>query len=329
MTAAVLLLSAVERLKYLLGGETAPDGVEQLYSDLGRIADTLSDADGELNRQVRELAYDIEDSVECFARRSDVSVKWRHSRCFFSSYYKSFAEDVQVFIRGARVMVDLMGAVNHNSPAAEPQLINPRRIRGSNSETLLPVGLDDCKENLRELLLGGGSGLSVIGIQGMPGIGKTTLAYWAYKEHFNCCAWVYVSQDYEASHILGTILSCFKEINPSKVASMETMELTQMLYNYLKGRRYLLFLDDVWSTEAWGSLLFVFPDDKNESRIVITTRSMEVAQQASMRVPPIKMRPLSDEESWQLFLIQSGMLDNPGGLPLFFFSHFITYVTAL
>lgn len=44
------------------------------------------------------------------------------------------------------------------------------------------------------------------------------------------------------------------------------------LYNSLRGKIYLIVLDDVWSTDLWAQLQVALPEAKNGSRVLITTR---------------------------------------------------------
>uniref|UniRef100_M1C8U1 SNKR2GH5 protein n=1 Tax=Solanum tuberosum TaxID=4113 RepID=M1C8U1_SOLTU len=69
----------------------------------------------------------------------------------------------------------------------------------------------------------------------------------------------------------------------------------------LKERKYLVVVDDVWQKEAWESLKRAFPDSKNGSRVIITTRKEDVAERADDRGFAHKLRFLSQEESWDLF----------------------------
>ncbi|CAO1940490.1 unnamed protein product [Urochloa humidicola] len=76
------------------------------------------------------------------------------------------------------------------------------------------------------------------------------------------------------------------------------------LEKYLKPNRYLLLIDDVWSSSTWQIIRRYFPDDQNGSRIIVTTRFPAVATTCSANedidsVHPVKV--LSDDEPKTLF----------------------------
>ncbi|XP_015159237.1 putative disease resistance RPP13-like protein 3 [Solanum tuberosum] len=56
----------------------------------------------------------------------------------------------------------------------------------------------------------------------------------------------------------------------------------------------------MWSIDAWQHVRRSFPDDHNGSRIVLTTRLVDVASCASSGNSLHQMRFLSMEESWTL-----------------------------
>ncbi|KAG6438125.1 hypothetical protein SASPL_103061 [Salvia splendens] len=80
-----------------------------------------------------------------------------------------------------------------------------------------------------------------------------------------------------------------------KVAEAEKLEI----YKILSGRRYLIVMDDIWSVEAWECVRWLFPNNHNSSRIILTTRLMDVATYVSWNIH--MMRFLDDEQSWRLF----------------------------
>uniref|UniRef100_M1BZ79 Disease resistance protein n=1 Tax=Solanum tuberosum TaxID=4113 RepID=M1BZ79_SOLTU len=60
-------------------------------------------------------------------------------------------------------------------------------------------------------------------------------------------------------------------------------------------------MDDVWDNNAWDDMKRSFPDDKNGSRVILTTRLANVGIYASSGSLPYYMRCLSVEQSLELF----------------------------
>ncbi|WMV35044.1 hypothetical protein MTR67_028429 [Solanum verrucosum] len=76
--------------------------------------------------------------------------------------------------------------------------------------------------------------------------------------------------------------------------------LMDSIYKKLKGRRYLVVMDDIWSSEVWDLLTRIFPDDNNGSRIILTSRQEEVANHADPDSNPHEMNLLNSDNSWKL-----------------------------
>lgn len=104
----------------------------------------------------------------------------------------------------------------------------------------------------------------------------------------------------------------------------------EILYRTLCGRRYLIVMDDMWSMTVWHKVKTFFPDYRNGSRILVTTRELNVAVQIGSKSPS-KMNFLDLNPSWKLLckrvfvdevcsleLEKIGMeiARNCGGLPL-------------
>ncbi|KAK4380859.1 putative disease resistance RPP13-like protein 3 [Sesamum angolense] len=91
-------------------------------------------------------------------------------------------------------------------------------------------------------------------------------------------------------------------IAEGKLVGLEK-ELVTMLDN-LTGHPLQLkvfsIIDDMWDTEAWEDLKRTFPDDKNGSRVTLTSRLRDVAVHACQDTSPHSMRCLSIHESWEL-----------------------------
>ncbi|KAL2230125.1 UNVERIFIED_CONTAM: Disease resistance RPP8-like protein 3 [Sesamum indicum] len=174
-------------------------------------------------------------------------------------------------------------------------------------ERLAPIFMEEA-DRLRSVLVGGGSELSVIAICGEGGSGKTSLAQSVYndprvKEHFQMRAWVTVGRSGDRQ-VWKTILSSFS-LEWSEIAEMGT------LWNHLveahKARSCLVVLDDVWFGVRCYNLQHAFEDNRNGSRIVVTTRTMNAARSVTSRIH--QMQPLTEQKSWQLFKLKAGLED--------------------
>ncbi|EMS49860.1 Disease resistance protein RPM1 [Triticum urartu] len=149
---------------------------------------------------------------------------------------------------------------------------------------------------------------SLVAVCGMGGVGKTTLVTSVYKEvaasrYFDCAAWVSVSKNFTTDDLLRKIA---KELHRDARAGMPDIDemdyrsLVEALHGHLANKRYLLLLDDVWDANAWYEIRNALVDDGTGSRIIITTRSQDVASlAASTRI--IMLEPLREQEAWSLF----------------------------
>ncbi|XP_019263703.1 PREDICTED: putative late blight resistance protein homolog R1A-10 isoform X1 [Nicotiana attenuata] len=165
--------------------------------------------------------------------------------------------------------------------------------------------MEDDFNIITDQLFGKTPELNVVSIVGMGGIGKSTLARRIFNDalisrRFDVSSWVTVSKEYDAKEMLLDVL-CFS--SPSAKAmycNMSEDELLDQVHRKLKFKRYLIVLDDIWSIEAWDLVRRSFPDDENGSRIMITTRLLEVADSAGNGWLPHHISFLNLEDSWKL-----------------------------
>ncbi|XP_019179987.1 PREDICTED: disease resistance protein RPP13-like isoform X1 [Ipomoea nil] len=168
----------------------------------------------------------------------------------------------------------------------------------------------------------------VVSIQGMRGIGKTTLARRVYENpstvsHFDRRLCVVVSQYHNKRQMLLGLLSSKDNVNNNSdedlalqlwyqnldllgskdnLKNSSDADLALQLYQSLKRQRYLVVMDDVWSIESWNAVNSCFPDDINGSRVLLTTRIAEVATcMGSNNYFSHQMHLLDQSESWELF----------------------------
>ncbi|KAK4435541.1 Disease resistance protein RPM1 [Sesamum alatum] len=174
------------------------------------------------------------------------------------------------------------------------------------------VGIDEESGQLEEWLVAGEKQRSVISIVGMAGSGKTTLAARAYnsqavKRSFNCFAWVFISQNYMIEDLLRKIMNEFSSARSdfTHMASTSTTnykQLVETLVHFLQDKRYIIVLDDVWSSILWKQVSVALPDHHNGSRVIITTRKEDIALYPyGPGSHVLQSKLLSKDEAWMLF----------------------------
>ncbi|KAL5766855.1 hypothetical protein ACOSP7_017472 [Xanthoceras sorbifolium] len=287
---------------------------------------------------IRQLAYDIEDLLDTFHLKirsegdddddGETTEEKPQPGCFPSMsccLLHKAKEKVDLYNIGKEIkklknkLIDLsrrrqlygLQDSDNNGEGRSNALGKLRELRKSMSFAVEQnvVGFQDDARKLLDVLFNNDPRRSIISIYGMGGLGKTTLAGKLYHNNdvkmrfMNCCAWVCVSQDYTTRDLLLRIINSFSipEIKLKDLEKMNEADLGRDLHKWLQGRSYLLVIDDVWDKEAWRSLKRAFPDNKNGSRVIITTRIKEVAESADEGTYAYNLRKLRPDESWQLF----------------------------
>ncbi|CAN6567167.1 unnamed protein product [Malus baccata var. baccata] len=182
------------------------------------------------------------------------------------------------------------------------------------------VGRDDDKANIIALLSRDEPATvngDVVAIVGMPGVGKTTLAQVLVKEtndtmiQFNPKVWNSVSDDFNLVREFNNVQESLSKVSESK--------------------KFLLILDDVWSTcdyDMWMKLQSPFLAGEHGSKILVTTRDAKVAR--TMGATKVhNLQCLSNDDCWKVFephafdcsqilgYFETKLLQGPcGGLPL-------------
>ncbi|XP_047959954.1 probable disease resistance protein At4g27220 [Salvia hispanica] len=176
-------------------------------------------------------------------------------------------------------------------------------VCGSRGDKLLTNGMvgEAFDENLEMILTLLESGqVSSIGVYGMGGVGKTTLAKHIHNRLLQHSQgrviWVTVSQEFSVATLQDKI-ACFiglefvGENNEDIRAARLNTTLSQM-------KNSVLILDDVW--ENIDLLKVGCPISVKCCRLIITTRSLEVCRQICCQ-KLIPVQTLHHHEAWKLF----------------------------
>ena len=160
----------------------------------------------------------------------------------------------------------------------------------------------------------------------MGGLGKTTLTKKVYdhqtvKGHFDCHAWIPVSQSYNMKDLLRSMIKQFcKARMEAPVSGLDTMDeelLIKELRDYLRQKRYVVLFNDVWKIDFWDYIKNALLDNNKGGRIMITTRNKEVASfcKKSSPVHVHELEPLPPDKAWELFCKRVFQFDFGGHCP--------------
>nr|XP_048330563.1 putative disease resistance RPP13-like protein 1 [Ziziphus jujuba var. spinosa] len=177
-------------------------------------------------------------------------------------------------------------------------------------------GRDADKEAIIKLLLsesdeasGGSDRISVISIVGMGGIGKTTLAQSVYRtiddrimtKPFDIKAWITVSEESDVFTLTKAIYEAFTKLQNCTIK--ETFQIQLRMNDFLQGKKFLLVLDVVWNVDykCWSNLKSSFESAASGSKIIATTRIIEIASILAGAPNQYQLKEIPNEDCWRLF----------------------------
>ncbi|KZV23328.1 hypothetical protein F511_02229 [Dorcoceras hygrometricum] len=253
-----------------------------------------------LERKIRDAAHKAEDVIESYISEHFLAEnggeKLEGSE-FISELVRLVEEIKSIQLKVTRLMDSWAGA--------EEDLRYTHFLPLASSGDYTMIGLQDDSLQLMDRVVGQQSEkLLILPVVGMGGIGKTTLVKNVFKKSieypFDVAAWITVSHNYRARDILLGLLESMRRLTNEMLQESDE-KLSDCLYKCLKGRRYLIVMDNIWHKQAWDKVKRLFPDDNIGSRVLLTTRESDVATYANSSCHEHHlMRPLNENESWDL-----------------------------
>ncbi|GMI97487.1 RESISTANCE TO PSEUDOMONAS SYRINGAE 3, RESISTANCE TO P. SYRINGAE PV MACULICOLA 1 [Hibiscus trionum] len=334
------------RLIILLQNETSsllrvPDEIREIKLLLESMGSFLLDSDrvgvGSQTQKlwvknVRELAYEVENVIDEFAYHENKRQQWRRGNtckkfiqkglylpkdCYVRHGVAAKLQNINKRMRSITERTRQFGAQELEEKGTTSQSHYDPKWKNRFSESSLffndddLVGINKAQHELLGWLMAEEPRRTVISVVGMGGSGKTTLVANTFnkqsvKQHFDFCTWITVSQQYEIEELFRSIVKDIynqttREV-PLHVDTMTYRELVETLVQFLRSRRYLVILDDVWSIRFWQEINIAFPEGMRGSRIVVTTRREDVVPCESGFVSHVhRIQPLLMNDAWDLF----------------------------
>ncbi|KAF7850697.1 hypothetical protein BT93_L5098 [Corymbia citriodora subsp. variegata] len=305
------------------------DQIHELENTVAAITAVLLDAEEQQAknhslrlwlRRLRDVLYDAEDvldEVECEALRKQVisrygGVKEKVHRFFSFSNPVILRAKISHKIKEIREILSKISIEKNQFDLTLRSVDNgvvhtrSREMTYSFINKLDVVGRDVDKQKIIEILMQpDDKNLSVIPIVGIGGLGKTALAKLVYnddsvKEQFKLQLWVCVPKDFDLKKTIDRII---KDATGKCLSNLDIQQSQTFLRDTIKDKKFLLVLDDVWSNDRgrWEELKALLTQGASGSKIIVTTRSSEVA--SIMRTHPTthNLKSLSHEDSMALF----------------------------
>ncbi|WRX29261.1 NB-ARC - like 10 [Theobroma cacao] len=299
--------------------------LEKLQETLSTIKAVLLDADEkqESDRALKnwilrleDVVYDADDLLDEFdyeILRQKVLDRGQVSKFFSSSNPLAFGLKMRHRIKEIRERLNAVAADKSKFNLRERVVILDMKAKNTDRETAskvrpdLIIGREKDKEHIIESLLkeqNHGDSINIVAIVGFGGLGKTSLAQLVcadvkVKSYFDQEIWVRVSQEFDVSMIFKKIL---KSLIYNKVGDLDLDQVQTILDKKLRGKRYLLVLDDVWNENnlKWDDFSKYLVFGAPGSKILVTTRSKAVASTMGVCVPYL-LEGLNEHQSWTLF----------------------------
>ncbi|KAK9690931.1 hypothetical protein RND81_09G164100 [Saponaria officinalis] len=275
----------------------------------------LTKTESDYLQKLKDAVYDADDLFDKFFTLVDNSESHHHQlplaekvRNFFSS--RNPLKVSYSMSRNIRKIRNKLNAIADDH-AKFGFSVDPRPLRRV-EETHSYVHADDVvgregdATNVIRRLLDSKEDIGFLSIVGVGGVGKTTLAKVVLgderiKSEFPVRVWVSVSDQAKVSDFKDVLLKILASFGCRLGNIIPTEYVQSKLQSKLRGKKFLLVLDDVWSENLlnWQNIRYFLMIGGTGSRVIVTTRSRETAN--IIGNDTYELEGLSKENAWRLF----------------------------
>ncbi|WVZ50829.1 hypothetical protein U9M48_002050 [Paspalum notatum var. saurae] len=245
-------------------------------------------------KQVRDTAYDVEDSLQDFAVRLNRPSRWRFLSTLLErrrvakqmKELRAKVEDVSQRNMRYRLIKGTTGS-KATTDAAEQSSLIANAIFGID-DARRAAKQENQRVDLAQLISDddGDDDLKVIAVWGTSGdIGQTTIIRAAFENldvqsKFEGHAWVRVMHPFCPKGFVQSLVSQFLAVEGVKnlLDTDKTLQdLAHEFDGYVNNKRFLIVLTDLCTIEEWDQIRKCFPKCNKGSRIIVSTTQIEVA----------------------------------------------------